>query len=574
MSLIAFVGNQNSGKSTLFNRLFHQNAHTGNYPGVTIDVKEIEENGNTYIDLPGIYSLTPFSGEEKITCSFLKEKPLDCILNIIDASSPIRGLHLTLQLKERNLPVFVVFNMVDRISKEERNYWEQILKQWDIPYCFVSAKTKENMETLKKKMLEIPRKGKILSYFDQEFQKCSPEQQIEKRYRYIDSFIKKKNIGDYHYDRIFLHPFFSYIIFFLLFGLIFYLTFGSLGPFLQDQLNSFMDFLGSKIQNALLQLHASESLVLFITDGIWKGVTSVFSFFPFVFFLFFFLSLLEDSGYLARMTFLIDRPMELMGLSGRCFMPLLLGFGCSVPAIMATKNLVEEKARRKTIQWIFFISCSAKIVVFSSIVPLFFTPAWFYIFLFYLFSIFLGILLIPRKNQKKEQELFIMEIPSYKMPLPMNTFRYIKTKMKDFLLKVFLWVFLSSVVFYLCKNIYLPFHPSVSLLQFLSEGLTFLFAPLGLNDWRIVSSLISGLTAKETILSSLEILIGLENIQDVFTFQSACSFLIFVLLYTPCLSTCSLVLKEIRPKRKAVFLLLKQFVIAWTVSFLFYQVIL
>ena len=178
----------------------------------------------------------------------------------------------------------------------------------------------------------------------------------------MDSFIKEKNIGDYPYDRIFLHPFFSYIIFFLFFGLIFYLTFGSLGPFLQDQLNSFMDFLGSKIQNALLQLHTSESLVLFITDGIWKGVTSVFSFFPFVFFLFFFLSLLEDSGYLARMTFLIDRPMELMGLSGRCFMPLLLGFGCSVPAIMATKNLVEEKARRKTIQWIFFISC---IFIFS-----------------------------------------------------------------------------------------------------------------------------------------------------------------------------------------------------------------
>ena len=565
---IALVGNPNSGKTSLFNHLSHEKGHVGNYPGVTIDLKETYKDDFHFIDLPGIYSLYPYSEDEKITTSFLKEKPLDLVLNIIDGTSFQRGFYLSLELMELNLPLFIIIHMEDLLNSREKEDIEYILKANHLPYLFVSSKTKVGINQIEKSIKNYQYKKCQLPYFTTTFLTLSKEDRCKKRYTYIDSFPFEKKKIKTDLDAIFLHPFFAYPLFIGILVLIFYLTFGSLGPWLQDLLTKGLELLSSSIENSLIDIGIKESLIQLFIQGIFKGITSVFSFLPLVMLLFFFLSLLEDSGYLARMTYLMDKPLSYFSLNGRAFMPLLLGFGCSVPAIYATRNLLNQKSREKVIPLVFFISCSAKIVVFSSIVPLYFSPSWLMIFFLYLLSALFGLIILKFKK-KDEEEFFLMEMPSYKLPILKNTYYLMKDKCKDFLKKVFIFVFLSSFLLYLFDHI--KINEELSLLESVSKLFHFLFIPLGFTDWRISYALINGFFAKETIISSLDILIGLENIKGVLSPLSAFSFLLFVLLYTPCLSTCIVTYQEMGLKRKAFYLLIRQFLLAYLVSLIVYQ---
>lgn len=569
---IALIGNPNTGKSTLFNQLCNEHVYTSNYCGVTTDIKEAKTFDNhTLIDLPGIYSLTPYSNEETITKDYLFNEKIDCIINIIDINNIRKNLFLTFELLDLNIPIILVLNMMDEFKDElDLNMLKKTLGIDCIP---ISAKKKRGFNKIKQCVHNLK------SSHNYNFKNTSNSyESIELRYIYIDSIyetcIKEKNINISYFDHILFHPLLSYPCLFILLFIIFMFTFGNIGQVLFHIFDLMFNHIQHLLSIFFIQLNLNEYLYSFIMNGILSGVFAILRFIPIILLLFFFFGLLDESGILARISVLMDAPLKVIGLSGKSFFPLFIGFGCSVPAILSTKSIHSKKERFLTIFLICFMSCSAKIPVY-----LFFCHAFFehhiieIIVLFYIFGILMGCCLLILLN--KETTSFVMEVPKLKMPQLSSIFLYVFLKLKEFITRTFTIIYISSILIWCLQHFNLSFqlinHPNDSILALFSKNLAFLFIPLGFSDWRLITSLITGLGAKEIIVSSLTILIPTTELYTILTPLSAYSFMIFVLLYSPCIASISAIKQELGIKY-AIFIFLFQCLFAWCISFLFYQV--
>ena len=569
---IALVGNPNTGKSTLFNQLCNEHVYTSNYCGVTTDIKEAKTfNNHTLIDLPGIYSLTPYSNEETITKDYLFNEKIDCIINIIDINNIRKNLFLTFELFDLNIPIILVLNMMDEFKGElDLNMLSRTLGIDCIP---ISAKKKQGFNKIKQCVHNLK------SSHNYNFKNTSNSyESIELKYVYIDSIyetcIKEKNTNISYFDSIFFHPLLSYPCLFILLFIIFMFTFGNIGQVLFHIFDLMLNHIQHLLSIFFIQLNLNEYLYSFVMNGILSGVFAILRFIPIILLLFFFFGLLDESGILARISVLMDAPLKAIGLSGKSFFPLFIGFGCSVPAILSTKSIHSKKERFLTIFLICFMSCSAKIPVY-----LFFCHAFFehhiieIIVLFYIFGILMGCCLLILLNKKTTS--FVMEVPKLKMPQLSSVFHYVFQKLKEFITRTFTIIYISSIVIWCLQHFNLSFqlinHPNDSILALFSKNLSFLFIPLGFSDWRLITSLITGLGAKEIIVSTLTILIPTTEFYTILTPLSAYSFMIFVLLYSPCIASISAIKQELGMKY-ATFIFLFQCLLAWCVSFLFYQV--
>ena len=656
----ALVGNQNSGKTTLFNRLTGSNQHVGNFPGVTVDRKDgvIKGYPHTRVtDLPGIYSMSPYSEEEIVSRNFvLNEKPR-AIINIVDATNIERNLYLTMQLLEMGIPMVVALNMMDEMTANsgsvDINTLEKLL---GVPVVPISAAKNQGVDELIEHALHIahyqekPLRQDFCSADDRggaihrclhavihlietkakaaglpvrfaagkvvEGDKLIIEQlglsddeketiehiitQMEKtcgldrnaamadmrfsfimrvcRHTVVKPAESKEHRRSLKIDRLLTGRFTAIPMFVLIMVLIFWLTFDLIGGNLQNLLDSGITQLSEFLRGRMVDAQVNAVLTGVIIDGIFAGVGSVLSFLPVIIILFLFLSLLEDSGYLARVAFVMDKLLRRIGLSGRSIVPMLIGFGCTVPAVMATRTLPSERDRKMTILLTPFMSCTAKLPIYAFFVEIFF-PEWQWLIIAGLY--FLGILmaiinaLVYKKTMFRGEAVpFVMELPNYRMPGAGNVIRLLWEKAKDFLQRAFTVIFISTIVVWFLQNF--DFQMNMvedsrnSILAMLAGWLAPLFAPVGLNDWRIVTSLISGFMAKESVVSSLEILYG-DTLMLSMTGAAAIAMLAFSLLYTPCVASVAAIKRELGLKW-AAFVVIWQCAVAWAVALTAYWI--
>ena len=658
----ALVGNQNAGKSTLFNKLTGSHQHVGNFPGVTVEKTEgiIKENPNLSItDLPGVYSLSPYSKEEIITREFiLNEKP-DGIINIVDATNIERNLLLTIQLLELDIPMVIALNMMDEVQANnwkidinglekffgvpvipivaKRNegitelieHAENVAKYEDFPkkldFCekkegkegavhrcihsiihlisdranleeipsrFAATKFLENDEWIQKS-LKLDKNlvriiEKQISQMEDECGMDSIAILADMRFSFIEKLCRRfvfkpqESKGfqlSARLDKVLTGKYTAFPAFFCIIAAIMYVTFGPVGMFLSQIMEGFTDFITTGIDHCLTSYGLNSAVHSLVVDGICVGVGSVLSFLPMILVLFFFLSLLEDTGYMARVAFVMDKALRKIGLSGRSFVPMLIGFGCSVPAVMAARTLPSERDRKMTILLTPFISCSAKLTIYA-----FFTAAFFkehqvlIVICLYLIGVVVGIIfaLIMRIFVFKGNPVpFIMELPNYRFPNLGNIRRLIFMKAKDFVTQAFTVIFFATIIVWFLQafdmRLNLVDTSENSILAELGDFLSSVFAPLGMGDWRISTAFISGFMAKESVISTLNILTDGNSLQQVFSPLTAFVFLVFCLLYTPCVATIAAVKKELR-KRYAFGVVFLQCAIAWGVSFIVYKV--
>ncbi len=652
----ALVGNQNSGKTTLFNLLTGSNQHVGNFPGVTVDRKDgqIKGHPNTLItDLPGIYSMSPYSSEELVSRNFVLDEKPKAIINIVDVTNIERNLYLTMQLLEMDIPLVVALNMMDEFSAnggsldvnrmeellgvpvvpisaaknagiEElvshalhiAHYQEKPLRQdfcdenqyggavhrsihaithliedhaaeSALPLRFASCKVIEGDKMIISRLCldtnEIETMEHIVLQMEKERGLDRSAAMADMRFSYIkkvcDLSIKKpcesrERVRSEKIDRILTGKYTAIPFFIWIMGLVFYLTFNVIGAFLQSLLESGIDMLKAFLDNALYAANVNPILHRLITKGILEGVGSVLSFLPIIVTLFFFLSILEDSGYIARVAFVMDKLLRKIGLSGRSIVPLLIGFGCTVPAVMATRTLPSERDRRMTILLTPFMSCSAKLPIYAFFVEAFFPQyGGFIMTLLYVLGIIIGILVafIYRGTMFKGEAVpFVMELPNYRMPGAGNVFRLLWEKAKDFLHRAFSVILLATIVVWLLQSFDLSLNPvsnsKDSILSCISGFLVPVMRPLGLGDWRICTSLISGFMAKESVVSTMEILFT-DSISSVLSHSSAASLLVFSLLYTPCVAAIASIRRELG-SRWAVCVILWQCALAWLAAYI------
>ena len=647
----ALVGNQNSGKTTLFNRLTGSNQHVGNFPGVTVDKKSGAIRGypNTLItDLPGIYSMSPYSSEELISRDFvLNEKP-HAIINIIDATNIERNLYLTMQLLELDIPLVVALNMMDEVTANggtvDVNAMEDFL---GVPVVPVSAKKNQGIEELishavhvakfqepplrkdfcdktendgavhralhgtvhliedhaqkagipvrfaATKLLEDDKR--ILHKLDLDVNEkemlehiilqMEKERSLDRsaaiadmRFSFIfklcDACVKKpresrERTRSQKIDRILTGKWTAIPSFILIMAAVFYLTFNVAGAWLQEILEAGIDALTSITDSFLTSAGVNEVLHRLIIDGIFAGVGSVLSFLPIIVILFFFLSMLEDSGYIARVAFFMDKLLRKIGLSGRSIVPLLIGFGCSVPAVISTRTLPSERDRRMTILLIPFMSCTAKLPIYAFFVNAFFPKHGGLIMTgLYFLGILVGIsasLLYKGTLFKGEAVPFVMELPNYRMPGLKNTAQLLWEKAKDFLYRAFTVIFIATIVVWFLQNFNWQFEfiqdAENSILASLARFIAPVMKPLGLGDWQISVALVSGFMAKESVVSTLEILFA-GGVESMMTGLSAASLLVFSLLYTPCVAAVASVKRELG-SRWAAGVVIWQCLLAW-----------
>ena len=652
----ALVGNQNCGKTTLFNQLTGSNQHIGNFPGVTVDRKDgpIKGYPDTLVtDLPGIYSMSPYSSEEIVSRNFVLEDKPKAIINIIDATNIERNLYLTMQLLEMDIPMVVALNMMDEMTGNsgsvDVNGMEAML---GVPVVPISAAKNEGVDELVRHALHIAkyqeRPGRQDFCSENEFggavhrcihavshliedhaehagiplrfaaskiiegdhlilQKLELDEneqeaiehlivQMEKergldrsaaiadmRFNFIEKVCEKtvvkpkasrERIRSEKIDRILTGKYTAIPCFIGIMLLVFFLTFHVIGAFLQNLLAMGIDALSNVTDRALTAAGVNEVLHGLIIDGIFAGVGSVLSFLPIIVTLFFFLSLMEDSGYIARVAFFMDKLLRKIGLSGRSIVPMLIGFGCTVPAVMSTRTLPSERDRKMTILLTPFMSCSAKLPIYA-----FFTSAFFpeygalVMCALYLGGIVIGILvaLLYRKTLFRGDAVpFVMELPNYRLPGLKNVMQLLWEKAKDFLQKAFTVIFLATICIWFLQKFDIHFNivndSKDSMLALISNGLVPLFAPLGLGDWRICTSLISGVMAKESVISTLEILFG-GNVQAALSDAAAASLLVFSLLYTPCVAALASIRRELGRKWVAG-VIVWQCLVAWVAAFL------
>lgn len=665
MKTIALVGNQNSGKTTLFNALTGSHQHVGNFPGVTIDKKVGYIKKNHFlqiIDLPGIYSLTPYSLEEKITVDYLIHEKPNMILNIVDASHLERNLYLTLQLKELNIPIIIALNMIDIVKSQGHHIDIELLEKYlNIPVVAISANKKRGLNCLierlkvaehkstdafpnhdiydiKNEIYQIDKiiddKIKILSYpviytviqvienNDLLIHQLGITQEqikqielvinniemktgmsreiifIEKRYQKIamicqNVFFKAKDDNEItqseKIDHFLLHPYLGIPIFIMIMLLIFYLTFDAIGTSLQYFLHEVIKHFSQYMIDILEKSDVSYWLISLIKDGIFLGIGSVLSFLPLIIILFFFLSILEDTGYMARVAFMMDHLLRKIGLSGQSFVPMLLGFGCSVPAIMASRTLSHQKDKMITMILIPFLSCSAKLPVYSIVITAFFPEKAYFAFLFiYLIGIFTVIfvsLLFKIFIFKDSPTTYLLELPTYKLPSLDNILHDIYSKAKDFVKKAFTVILLASLVIWILQNfnckLEMVKESSQSLLSILGKKMAYFFQPLGFANWQLITALLTGIVAKESIVSTLTLLFHTTNLQLLSRFlnsilspASALSFITFCALYTPCIASLTTCYRELHSLKKVFIIAFFQTTVAYFMSFFVYHLCL
>ncbi len=650
----ALVGNQNCGKTTLFNQLTGANQHVGNFPGVTVDRKDgaIKGYPNTLVtDLPGIYSMSPYSAEEIVSRNFVLDEKPKAIINIVDATNIERNLYLTMQLLEMDMPMVVALNMMDELranggtidinemearlgvpvipisaSKNEgvdeliahalhvayyregpvkkdycdekdyggavhrcihgiMNLIEDHAEQGEVPPRFAVSKVIEGdrliIDRLKLEENEQEMIEHIVLQMEKERGLDRSAAIADMRFSFIhkvcrDSVVKpresKESIRSEKIDRILTGKYTAIPVFIAIMALVFWLTFNVIGGTLQGLLEAGIDALAELTADVMSRAGVNEVLQSLVIDGIFAGVGSVVSFLPIIVTLFLFLSLLEDSGYIARVAFFMDKMLRRLGLSGRSIVPMLIGFGCTVPAVMSTRTLPSERDRKMTILLTPFMSCTAKLPIYAFFVQAFFPRQGALVMIgLYLLGIAVGILValfFKRTLFKGEAVPFVMELPNYRLPGLRNVCQLLWEKAKDFLQKAFTVIFLATIVIWCLQSfdthINLVTDSKDSILALVSGWVAPLMVPIGLGDWRIVTSLISGFLAKESVVSTLEILFS-GGVETVLSTVEAASLLVFSLLYTPCVAAVASVKRELGSKW-ALFLVFWQCAIAWVAA--------
>lgn len=655
----ALVGNQNCGKTTLFNQLTGSKQHVGNFPGVTVDRKDgvIRGHENTLItDLPGIYSMSPYTSEEIVTREFvIKEKPKG-IINIVDATNVERNLYLTMQLLELGFPMVVALNMMDELSQnggsvlvnemeealgvpvipisaakgegidelvrhaihiakyqerpEENDFCkrnegihrgihavmhliEDHAEKTEIPIRFAASKVMEGdvkiLEQLKLTEKEQNLLDDIAAQTEEETGMDRAAAVAQMRFDYIEQVCKetvikpresKERIRSRRIDHFLTGKYTGIPAFIGIMGIVFWLTFNVIGAFLQGLLESGITALTEAADAAMQAAHVNSVIHSLVIDGVFNGVGGVLSFLPIIVTLFFFLSMLEDSGYMARVAFIMDKLLRKLGLSGRSIVPMLIGFGCTVPGVMASRTLPSERDRKMTILLTPFMSCTAKLPIYAFFTAAFFPKHGALVMIgLYLFGIIMGILmaLIFKKTAFKGEAVpFVMELPNYRMPGAKNVLHLLWDKAKDFLQRAFTVIFIATILIWFLQNFDTGFNMVAdsqdSILAMAAGVLAPIFIPVGFGDWRIVTALISGFMAKESVVSSLTVLFGSTQVlQGSLTTVGAASLLVFCLLYTPCVAAIASVKRELGGKW-AVAMVIGQCVIAWIAAFAVYQI--
>lgn len=581
MITVALIGNPNVGKSTLFNLLTGSDQYVGNWAGVTVEKKEGFLNKNVKIvDLPGIYAMDTYSNEEKVSKEFLSNEKVDIILNIIDASNLSRNLYLTMQLKEFNIPMILLVNMIDAAEAKGLSInYKELETKFNIKVLPISASKNIGIDSL---LPILSDEGALPKSYDNDYHLHS-EDDI---YNFIESNLESIIINNKKFaisyseklDKVFLNKFLAYPLFILSLFFIFEVTFSWIGQPLADLLDSLLnDKLIPTMSNALSSSSSWFSSLLI--KGVLGGVGSILVFLPIILVLFFCISFLEDSGYMARGAFLMDKLMRKMGLSGKAFIPLIIGFGCSVPAIMSARTLESEKDRKLTALIVPLMSCNARLPVYALFASIFFPGKQALIIgsLYLLGVVMAFIVAVIFKNTllKKDEEPFLMELPEYKLPELNNLITHTWDKGKGFLKKAGTIIFSISVLVWFLSNfnIHGLTDMNSSFLAGLGRLITPIFLPLGFSNWQTSVSLISGIMAKEVVIGTMGVIYG-SNLSAIlptsFTAISAYTFLVFVLLYTPCVSAMATLKKEYGYKFMAMSIAY-QLTLAWIVSFLIYN---
>lgn len=663
--IYALAGNQNSGKTTLFNQLTGSNQHVGNFPGVTVDSKMGEirgEKGNAVVDLPGIYSIRPYTNEEIVTRSFILQEKPDGIINIVDATNIERNLYLTLQLLELHIPMVIALNMMDEVRGNGGTIdIAKMEESLGVPVVAISAVKNEGIEDLigairevasrriYPKVTDFCEKGPVhrcihavshqvedhaerigmsprfaatkivegdaeiidrlalsdneLDLMEHSIVEMEQDSGMDRnaalaamRYDFIEKICgqavikcreSREHIRSMKMDSVLTHKYFAIPVFLLIMMVIFYLTFGLIGSFFSDLLSLGIDALSGVTERALTDYGINPVVKSLVIDGIFTGVGSVLSFLPIIVILFFFLSILEDSGYMARIAFVMDRPLRKIGLSGKSFVSMLIGFGCSVPAVMSTRTLSSDRDKKMTIMLIPFISCSAKIPIYALFAAAFFEKRAALVMMgLYAFGILVGLLcaLILKKTAFRGSSMpFMMELPNYRFPSAKSVLLLMWDKAKDFVQRAFTIIFVATLVIWFLQTfdtrLNVVTDSGESLLAMIGKLIAPLFAPLGFGDWRAATALIGGFTAKEAVVSTLGVLTGStmanlsETLGQIFTPVSAVSFLVFTLLYTPCVAAVATIKRELGSSLKTFGVVCMQCGVAWIVSCVVYQIL-
>ena len=602
---IALAGNPNCGKTTLFNRLTGGRQVVGNWPGVTVEKKEGPLRGlgsrAALIDLPGLYSLSPYTPEEVVSRRCLEGKGVDVILHIVDATNLERNLYLTTQLMELGKPLVIALNMINLLKKRGASIdCAQLEQELGVPVAAISASTGEGIgellrcirkcsaqrpdgfskgaQRLMQKLEEIRRKEEEGKIEDAEIA------QADLRYRFVcgicsRTVTKGQASATDRLDRVLTHRILALPIFFLIMFCIFAITFGPPGTLLKEGMEWLVGRVSNLLASLLRQAGVSDWLYGMLVEGVLHGVGAVLSFTPQILLLFALLTLLEDSGYLSRAAFVMDHVLRGLGLSGRAFVPMLMGFGCSVPAVLATRTLESKKDRRLTIFLIPFLSCSAKMPVYALFVSIFFTEhrVW-VIFSIYLLGIIIGIgtaLLFKNTILKGEPAPFVLELPPYHRPALRNLWPPVWQRLKDFLYRAGTLILAASVLVWFLQSFDLRFQPveysGMSILSVLGRWIAPVFTLCGFPDWRVAVSLLTGLAAKESVVSTMAVLFGKVPLVAVFTPLSAYAFMTFVLLYTPCVAAVSAIYREMGSLKWTLVCVFWQLAAAWFVSACVFQ---
>ena len=663
--IYALVGNQNCGKTTLFNQLTGSNQHVGNFPGVTVDSKTGEirgEKGDAVVDLPGIYSIRPYTNEEIVTRKFILQEKPDGIINIADATNIERNLYLTLQLLEMHIPMVLALNMMDEVRNNGGTIdIEKMEEALGIPVIAISAVKNEGIEDLIHAIKEVTRlrqypkvtdfceKGPVhrcihavshqvedhaerigmsprfaatkivegdkdiierLSLSENELElmehsivEMERDSEMDRnaaladmRYTFIEKVCEqavirckesKEHRRSVRIDSVLTNRYLAIPSFLLIMLLVFWLTFGVIGTFLSDLLSRAIDTLSVRVAQALTVYGINPVVKSLVIDGIFAGVGSVLSFLPIIVVLFFFLSILEDSGYMARIAFVMDKPLRKIGLSGKSFVSMLIGFGCSVPAVMSTRTLSSERDKKMTIMLIPFISCSAKIPIYALFTAAFFTKYQALVMLaLYLTGILTGLLvavILENTLFHGKPMPFVMELPNYRFPSAKSVVFLMWDKAKDFIQKAFTVIFMATLIIWFLQTFDTRLNvvndSADSLLALIGKLMAPIFTPLGFNDWRVATALISGFSAKEAVVSTLSVLTGTSmtnlssTLGSIFTPLTAASFLVFTLLYTPCIAAVATIKREMNSLWKTIGIVCMQCGVAWLVACLFYQIV-
>ena len=664
--LLALVGNQNCGKTTLFNQLTGSNQHVGNFPGVTIEHKIgqiIGWKNYDLVDLPGIYSIRPYSGEEKVSRDFIIERKPDAIINIVDATNIERNLYLTLQLIEMGKPMVLALNMMDELLGNHGSVDIQKLSdRLGIPVVPIAAAKNDGVDELMRVVAETaentvkPRRidfcsagpvhrcihtvshvvedhadkigvpsrfaatrvieedaeiisalklsdneleliGHAVLEMENEGGLVRNAALAEMRYRFIEAVCSecvikaqesKEMLRSVKIDKVLTNKYLAIPTFIAIMGFIFWMTFSVLGKWLSDLLALGIDEVTALVDNALTAYGLNPVVHSLVIDGVFAGVGSMLSFLPIIVVLFFFLAILEDTGYMSRVAFVMDKLLRRIGLSGRSFVPMLIGFGCSVPAIMATRTLSSERDRKMTMLLIPFMSCSAKIPIYAVFTAAFFPDhRGLVMTCLYVFGMLVGIIaakVLSKTAFTGKPVPFVMELPNYRMPSLKSVLLLMWEKAWDFIRRAFTVIFAATIVIWFLQHFDVRLNvvgegSTDSLLAIIGTWIAPVFAPLGFGDWRVATALLTGLMAKEAVISTLGVLmnvganLGSAALGSLFTLPSAVSFLVFCLLYTPCVAALAALRRELGSGVKTVLVMISQCCVAWLAAFCVYALI-